>query len=111
MNLTVDSGTRVNKQWWLNGAEIIDAWRVIPRALIVVFCVWFAYTTDFIIHWYASLSVEGQTTQVSTFCGAVFGVMGTMAGYVFKVYTSGGRSWDQLPAISSSTVSQTTITK
>lgn len=98
------------KQSWLDGAEIFDAWRVVPRILLFAFAVWFGISTDYLINWYTHLPVIAQTTQASSFCFGVFSAQSAVAGYVFKVYTSGGRSWD-MPASRSTVVATETVTK
>jgi hypothetical protein len=99
------------KQSWLDAAEIFDAWRVVPRILLFAFAVWFGVSTDYLIGWYTHLPVIAQTTQASSFCFGVFSAQSAVAGYVFKVYTSGGRTWDMQPGRVSTLVSTETVTK
>lgn len=99
----------MNKGAWLDAAEVFDAWRVVPRLLLGAFAVWFAFSTDYLIGWYTHLPMAAQTSQASAFCFGVFSAQSAVAGYVFKVYVSGGRVWDAQTSIST-TASTTRVT-
>ena len=109
MNLSVDDRL-LSKQKWLDRAEVVDAWRVVPRLLIFGFCAWFAYQTYYLITWYTNLPIAAQTTQASSFCFGCFTAMSGMGGYVFKTYAGGGRNWADQSSVTQTTT-QTTVAK
>ena len=85
------------KQAWLDAAEIIDSWRVIPRAILFLYGYWMVRVTDLIIHWYEKLPAVERTTQVTAVITVIIpGIFG-LACWVFKIYSAGGRKWDGSP--------------
>lgn len=70
----------MNKQWWLDAAEVVDAWRLFPRCYLVMFAVflWDLHT------WYISV-----TKSPDIYAPLVFGVVGA----VFGLYMGSGRKW------------------
>lgn len=92
------------KRGMLLGAETMDAWRVVPRALVAGYgCVLWA-----VISWYMELEskvipgcdiqtlaelciIAGPTTQHAALVTAVVGI----SAAVFGLYTSTGRKWDK----------------
>lgn len=83
----------MDKQFWLNLAELIDAYRLMPRAILaasLAFAGWYIYA---ITVWYMALPLIERTVEVSGFAGltipAVFGLAGKMVDWYLKT----GRSW------------------
>jgi len=70
----------LSKQHWLDAAEVVDAWRLFPRAFMTLFA-YFAW--DMYI-WYKVVA-----TTPDFFANLVFGVI----GLVFGLYTNSGRKW------------------
>ena len=88
----------------LSVAEFMDAWRVVPRLLIGLYC-WITYE---VITWYMNLKpyvlegcnvekvgeqciVAAQTTGQSLLVSAIFGA----ATGIFGLYASTGRKWGE----------------
>ena len=86
----------------LTAAELFDAWRIVPRLLVMGYA-WLCWT---IVEWYMNLepfliadcdivatieacTVDAPTTQHAALVTAVVGG----AAAVFGLYTNGGRSW------------------
>jgi len=73
------------RQKWLLTAEIMDAWRIVPRLLVIAYSylVWDAYT------WFTSLDDPNtqQAALISTLIGAAAGIFG--------LYTGTGRNWKE----------------
>ena len=83
----------MDKQFWLNLAELIDAYRLMPRAILtasLAFAGWYIYA---ITVWYMALPLIERTVEVSGFAGltipAVFGLAGKMVDWYLKT----GRNW------------------
>ena len=72
------SGT--HKQWFLDAAEVIDAWRVFPRAYMVVylFILWDVHG------WY-----KANANYPDVYVNVVWGAVGVMTGF----YVQSGRKW------------------
>lgn len=75
----------LRKQAWLDMAELIDAWRVTPRAILAGY----GYLIWDMWKW-----VEGRpdlTTQQAAFTGAIIAMGVPLAGLYFTT----GRRWDR----------------
>lgn len=94
---------------WIQGAEIFDAWRVVPRIVLFSYASWLAYVTDKLLTWYMALPVAAQTTQASGFCLGAITAITAIAGFVFKVYSENSRNWDTQPSRVSTMVSTETV--
>lgn len=83
----------MNKQKWLDAAEIFDSWRVIPRIALFAYGVLVFWSSAYIILWYAHLPGIERTGQVTAFMSMLFPTLIGVSGFVFKIYTDGGRDW------------------
>lgn len=81
-----------NKQAWLDVAEVIDAYRVIPRVLLFAWMVFYmSYTWDLTdIFFSLSDPNNGQAAFVTT----VISALGTMSVWLGNIYVNSRRSWD-----------------
>ena len=68
---------------FLTVAEVIDAFRAVPRAILVGY----ALLVWEVVDWYMLL--EAPTTQQAALVTAVVGIIAPVAGF----YQSSGRSW------------------
>ena len=82
-----------SKEKWLFGAELIDAYRVMPRVVLASALGFAAWYIIEITMWYMALPLAERTVEVSGFAGltipAVFGLAGKMVDWYLKT----GRSW------------------
>lgn len=67
----------------LKYAEIIDAYRVVPRVILIGF----GYLLWFVVQWYTELS--DPTTQQTAFVSAVIGITAPITAFYFQT----GRKW------------------
>lgn len=80
-------------------AEFIDAWRIIPRFLVLLYGV-LIYKT---VSWYMNLQpyllndtiIEVPTTQHAALITAVVGI----SGAIFGLYANSGRKWEGRPSL------------
>ena len=100
----------MSKQHWLDAAEVFDAWRVVPRLVLFAYCWWLAYVVDYILIWYTRLPAPARSIEASGMASVVITAVTGMGAFVFKVYVSGGRSWDQPSVTLTSTKTQVTQT-
>ena len=82
--------------------------RVFPRIVLLTYGYWMAFLTNRIVWWYMRLPAGERTAQVTAFVTIVLpGVFG-LAVWVFKIYSAGGRDWDQKPTPPHTAASSTT---
>jgi len=82
-----------NKPHWLDIAELIDSWRIFPRLVLIAYG-WFVYEVSFfVLRWYASEPATARGPEETAMVGVVFTAVTGFAGYVFKIYADGGRTW------------------
>ena len=81
------------KQFWLDLAEVFDAWRVVPRVLLFSYCAWVVAVTHDILVWYQALPAGDRTLEASGLAAAVITAVTGFASWVTKIYLHGGRSW------------------
>lgn len=90
------------RQAYLMVGEAMDAWRVLPRMVVIMYMWWMVDITD----WFMALEpvfdranciekvckvlIDGPTTQHTAM---VMGVIGLAAG-IFGFYLQGGRNWE-----------------
>jgi hypothetical protein len=98
----------MNKQAWLDTAEVIDALRVMPRILVLGYCSWAAYVIDRTLSWYFTLPDIERTVAASGMVSIVTSMVTTIGGWVLKIYVSGGRDW-QLDMMNRTRTTATTV--
>lgn len=67
----------------LDYAEILDAYRIVPRLLLLGF----AYLLWYVVSWYTTLT--DPTTQQTAFVSAVVGITAPITAFYFQT----GRKW------------------
>jgi hypothetical protein len=72
------------KEKFLNAAEVVDAWRVIPRAIMIGYG-WIIYN---VTEWFLLLP-DPTGTQMG-FASTIWGAAGILTGWYFST----GRKWD-----------------
>ena len=83
----------MDKQKWLDRAEIFDAFRVMPRILVISFAFFTVWVVADTLEWYKMLPVSERAMEAS---GFAFGVITSVSGLltaVIKIYQSTGRKW------------------
>lgn len=83
----------LRKENWLTFAEIIDALRIIPRAILVAlysFYVWYIKWTTL---WYFSLP-DPQASETVFITGTIT-ALGTMVTFFTNKYIETGRKWKE----------------
>ena len=85
----------MNKQKWLDLAEILDAYRIIPRLILVFLYIaylWFSIDTYM---WVKHIYEITKTipNSVAAFSAATMSALGTVIGIVTNKYFDSGRKW------------------
>lgn len=88
----------LTKQRWLDGAEVFDAWRVVPRATLYSFGTWTIYIADKTLTWYFHLPVAERTVQDAGLVTGVITAVTSIFGLTIKFYNTSGRQWTGQPA-------------
>lgn len=73
----------MNKQRWLDIAEVIDALRIVPRLMLIVYTALLIYTS----FWFFGL--EDPNAPQASFADFVWGAAAVFTGW----YASTGRKW------------------
>lgn len=88
----------MKKETWLSVAELFDAFRIVPRILLVGYGI-LLYKT---VTWYMMIApliidnkvlIDGPTTQHAALITAVVG----LGAAIFGLYSNSGRSYPQKP--------------
>jgi hypothetical protein len=85
------------KQQWLDGAEIFDAWRIVPRSLIYAYGAWTIYIADRTLFWYFHLATPDRTVQDAGLVTGVIAAVTSIFGLTIKFYSNSGRQWTGQP--------------
>lgn len=82
------------KERCLNVAEVVDAWRVTPRALLLAYWLLVYDVTDRLLTWYMTLPALERTAEAS---GMAFGIFTALLGLgtiFMNAYIKTGRRWN-----------------
>lgn len=75
-------------------AECADAWRIVPRILLLAYCAFVYHTTDLLLTWYMTLPSAERTLESGGFAAGLFTAL-TGFGTVFvNAYLKSGRQWN-----------------
>jgi hypothetical protein len=97
----------MNKQVWLERAEMFDTWRVVPRSVLFGYAWWVTHVTDSVLSWYEGLPSSERTLEASGLAGAIITAITGLAVYVYKIYSDSANDWNSRG--SSITSTQTVI--
>lgn len=86
-----------NKPLWLDWAEITDAWRLVPRAIIFTLLGWNIYLIDRIWSWYSHLATADRTVADAALIGSIITAVTGLFTLSLKFYQNSGRQWHGQP--------------
>lgn len=89
----------MNKEKWIDIAEIIDTLRIIPRIILLSACLFALYYVWITTTWYfALLAVPGITewhlAASTAFAGVTIPAVLAIVNKVWDSYLKGGRDWN-----------------
>ena len=96
----------MNKLLHLQWAELIDAYRIIPRTFLTACFVWTVWVSNICLVWYFHLTKDERSLEASGFASVVFLTVFGFLKLVYTTYAATGRDWNQAPP----SVTQTTTT-
>ena len=100
----------MDKQRWLNWAEVVDSWRVVPRVFLTATFLWTVYLTERLMLWYIHLPHAERGVEASGFASVVqVGVLAFLK-MVFSEYSKNGRDWNQQPTSMTTTTATISTT-
>lgn len=83
----------MNQQRALQIAELIDAFRVIPRILILGFAYFSIAVVWYLLEWYIGLPAAERGAEASGFAFGVITVVVGLFTNAVKLYQQTGRQW------------------
>jgi hypothetical protein len=101
----------LNKERWLDFAQMFDTWRVVPRLVLFGYMWWVAHVTDGTLTWYQHLPSAERTLEASGLAGAIITAVTGLAVWVYKIYSDNSNDWSQMPSRTSTTIATTEVTK
>lgn len=85
----------MDKQGWLDRAEILDAARVVPRIVLFMVLIFAGAYIYNVTVWYMALPAAERTVEVSGFVGLTIPAVFGLAGKIIDWYLKTGRSWQK----------------
>jgi hypothetical protein len=83
---------------WMHVAEVVDAWRVVPRSFLFA---WSTFTMDIgyrTLSWFFAQPANSRGFEEASVVVGVFTAALGMTKLIFDRYSLGGRDWAATPA-------------
>lgn len=84
----------MTKQDWLDGAEVFDSWRVVPRLIVFIYLTLLVWLTTYFAVKFFDISAAERNTQLTAFASMLLTVAYGAFGWIYKIYGNTGRDWD-----------------
>lgn len=81
------------KQIWMDWAEIIDSYRLVPRAILFLLAHMVVSLDTTLVYWYIHLPPGQRTGADAGAVGSLVTVLSTLFGAALKFYVDNGRKW------------------
>ena len=89
----------MNKEEWLDTAEIIDAFRVMPKLIIIILVLLYSLLSWDVWVWFKGFETlaygEFHLASIFGFPGLILTGLGAMLTKVITLYLETGRSWEE----------------
>lgn len=83
----------MKKEDWLAVAEVVDAFRVVPRLILFGYSLWTVKVVWHVLDWYTALPASERSIEASGLAAGVITAVTGLATWAIKVYVQSGRSW------------------
>lgn len=83
----------VSKQLWLDAAEVFDAWRVVPRAIMAAITHLVLTLDSTVVYWFLHLPNDHRSASDAAAATGIVTVLSTLFGFALKFYIDNGRKW------------------
>lgn len=84
----------MNKQAWLDRAEVFDSWRVVPRLIVLIYLAMLIWLTSYFAVKFFAIAAAERNTQLTAFASMLLTVAYGAFGWIYKIYGNTGRDWD-----------------
>ena len=84
----------MNKQRWMDIAELIDAYRVFPRAFLIACFAWNVWAASTLLDWYTALPKDDRSLEASGFASIVFLAIVGFTKLVYETYSRNSVNWE-----------------
>jgi len=95
----------------MDAAHVFDTWRVVPRAVLVVYFSWVVHVADTLLNWYMTLPREARTLEATGLGISIIGSITGLFPWILKIYMDNGNDWSGTTSSSSATVTTNTVSK
>lgn len=89
----------MDKQKWIDGAEIFDSWRVVPRLFLFGFWITTFTFIFYFSYWYFHLPANERGYEESGAMTAIIIALLKFGKDVYDTYTQNGRDWNNVPKV------------
>jgi hypothetical protein len=83
---------------WLDWAEIVDSYRLVPRAILFLLAHTVVSLDTTLVYWYIHLPSGQRTPADATAVCSIVTVFSALMGAAIKFYLDSGRQWAAKPA-------------
>lgn len=102
----------MTKQSWLDGAQIVDVWRVVPRTVLFSYLIWVAHVTNSSLAWIMALPAADRTVTAASMVGGIITVVTGLFPLIYRIYSDNSNDWSsQQPSRVSTVSTMTEVTK
>lgn len=101
----------MDKQRYLDFAQVFDQLRVVPRFVLFGYGLWVAHVTDSILNWYMHLPSAERTLEASGLAGAIITAVTGLFPWIYRIYASTANDWTPPTGGTKQTITATTETK
>lgn len=77
----------------LYAAEVVDAFRLVPRVIVFGYCAFVFWITKYLLDWYTVLPATERTIETSGFAAGIFTAITGLCGIFINAYLKTGRDW------------------
>lgn len=82
------------KAFWLSAAEVFDAWRVVPRAVLFSMGGTTIWVIKSVLPWYMHLPATERGVEETAGVVSLVTAISTVFKYALDSYVNSGRKWD-----------------
>jgi len=101
----------INKQPWIDAAEVFDTLRIVPRIVLFAFLGFTGTVIYQILHWYFEQPATARGFEESGAITAIIGFLTHFSARVFDFYMKNGRDWSTPPAAVTTTMTASKTTE
>lgn len=83
----------MDKQRYVDFAQVFDQLRVVPRLVLFGYGWWVAHVTDSTLTWYMQLPSAERTLEASGLAGAIITAVTGLFPWIYKIYANTGNDW------------------